>query len=107
MPKEIKHPKISQTLKIGFLSFKAQPEHAGIDYYGHGILLGDSIVMDPSTGEVVLKVNLDSYLSEVYVFYLKLLIKKELLDQTQKDNLFVFGRQHELSKRKDLIKSMK
>ncbi|WP_313889159.1 MULTISPECIES: YqaI family protein [unclassified Peribacillus] len=71
MPKEIKHPKISQTLKIGFLSFKAQPEHAGIDYYGHGILLGDSIVMDPSTGEVVLKVNLDSYLSEVYGFSFK------------------------------------
>ncbi|MGW6435724.1 hypothetical protein ACWFPQ_20910 [Peribacillus butanolivorans] len=27
--------------------------------------------MDPSTGEVVLKVNLDSYLSEVYGFLFK------------------------------------
>ena len=69
MPKEeIEHLEISQTIKTGYLNLVVQPEHAGIDYYGHEILIGDSIVMDPSTGEIVLKENLESYLSELYGF---------------------------------------
>ncbi|WP_397443420.1 YqaI family protein [Peribacillus sp. TH24] len=72
MPKEdIEHQVISQTIKTGYPNLVAQPEHAGIDFYGHEILIGDSIVMDPSTGEIVLKENLEGYLSEVYGFSFK------------------------------------
>lgn len=72
MPKEdIEHPEISQTIKTGYPNLVAQPEHVGTDFCGHEILIGDSIVLDPSTGEIVLKENLEEYLSEVYGFAFK------------------------------------
>lgn len=45
------------------------PEHAGIDYYGNEILQGDEIVI--ADGEVVLKEDLEKFLSEVYGFEFK------------------------------------
>ncbi|MFP3512979.1 hypothetical protein SB775_25905 [Peribacillus sp. SIMBA_075] len=57
--------------KTGYSNFVAKPEHAGIDFCGHEILIGDSIVIDPSTGGIVLKENLENYLSEVYGFSFK------------------------------------
>lgn len=41
-----------------------QPEHNGWDYFGTEILTGDSIVIDNITGEVILKENLERYLTE-------------------------------------------
>ncbi|WMX57419.1 YqaI family protein [Peribacillus sp. R9-11] len=71
LKEDITKPENTQALKTGYPNLVAQPEHAGIDFYGHEILIGDSIVMDPSTGEIVLKENLESYLSDVYGFSFK------------------------------------
>ncbi|RBN38427.1 hypothetical protein DMN50_25450 [Priestia megaterium] len=46
----------------------AQSEHAGVDYFGTEILIGDEIVTDDNTGEVVLKDDLEKYLEEEYGF---------------------------------------
>ncbi|WP_144528761.1 YqaI family protein [Peribacillus simplex] len=68
---DLEHPDNVHAHKNGYPNLVAQPKHAGIDFYGHEILIGDSIVMDPSTGEVVLKENLENYLSELYGFSFK------------------------------------
>lgn len=61
----LEHPDITKTLKKGY---PAQPEHAGSDYFGDEILVGDEIVTDPNTREVVLKENIVQYLKVVYAF---------------------------------------
>ncbi|MGG0718721.1 hypothetical protein ABE096_14155 [Robertmurraya massiliosenegalensis] len=54
--------------KSGLANVVDQPEHFGIDYYGNEILIGDSIVIDPSNGEIVLEARLEDYLIEVKGF---------------------------------------
>nr|WP_257985207.1 hypothetical protein [Bacillus sp. T33-2] len=44
----------------------AQPEHFGIDYFGDEILVGDDVVIDGQ--EIILKSNMERYLSEVCGF---------------------------------------
>ncbi|PKR82798.1 YqaI family protein [Heyndrickxia camelliae] len=48
-----------------------QPEHAGIDYFGNEILVGDSIVIDPVNGETILEEHLEDYLIEKCGFEFK------------------------------------
>lgn len=67
----VEHPDISHTERTGFANMVAQPEHAGIDFFSTEVLIGDEIIEDPNNGEVVLKVNLERYLSEVYGFQFK------------------------------------
>ncbi|UQD52333.1 hypothetical protein C0971_15865 [Bacillus methanolicus] len=62
------HPVIEQINRTGYPNMIAQPEHNGFDYFGSEILSGDEIVIDENNGEVVLKDNLEEYLSEVYEF---------------------------------------
>ena len=40
----------------------AQPEHFGIDYTGEEVLIGDQVAVSPD-GELILKSNLEEYLS--------------------------------------------
>ncbi len=61
----LEHPDVTKTLKTGY---PAQPEHTGSDYFGDEILVGDEIVTDPNTREVVLKENFAKYLKVVYDF---------------------------------------
>ncbi|KEF40154.1 Hypothetical protein Yqai [Schinkia azotoformans MEV2011] len=68
---DIEHPTISRTLKTGYPNMVVQPEHFGIDYFGDEILTGDDYVEDPDNGEIVLKENLERYLSDVYGFEFK------------------------------------
>lgn len=63
------HPMIEQVLRTGFPNMVAQPEHAGIDYFGDEILDGDDIV--EYDGEIILKDNLERYLTEVMEFEFK------------------------------------
>jgi Hypothetical protein Yqai len=65
------HPVIESMEKTGLPYNGAQPKHVGIDYYGTEILLGDEIVIDSNTGEIVLKENLEKYLCEVCGFVFK------------------------------------
>jgi hypothetical protein len=51
----MEHPTITQLNRKGYLKMIAQPEHAGIDYFGTELFPGDDIVEDPATGDVVLK----------------------------------------------------
>ncbi|MGE6261313.1 YqaI family protein [Heyndrickxia sporothermodurans] len=60
----MEHPMIIQIQKTGYPNLQAQPEHSGIDYFGNEILVGDSIVIDPINGEVVLEEHLEDYLIE-------------------------------------------
>jgi hypothetical protein len=48
-----------------------QPEHFGTDYFGNEILVGDSIVIDPASGEIILEESLEDYLIEVKGFLFK------------------------------------
>lgn len=64
----MEHPVITQINRTGYPNMVAQPEHNGFDFFGTEILDGDEIVIDESNGEVVLKENLEQYLSEVYGF---------------------------------------
>lgn len=66
--RDIEHPDITQVNRTGSLNVIAQPEHAGTDYFGTEILMGDEIVTDNNTNEVVLKDDLEKYLTEVYGF---------------------------------------
>lgn len=67
---DIQHPSITQAERTGHPS--AQPEHWGVDYFGNEILEGDSVVIDPENGEVVLEKHLEDYLIEVKGFQFKL-----------------------------------
>jgi len=64
------HPTIEQVQRTGFPNMVAQPEHAGIDYFGDEILDGDDIV--EYDGEIILKDNLERYLTEVMEFEFKM-----------------------------------
>ena len=64
----LEHPEITQVNRTGYVNIVAQPEHAGVDYFGTEILIGDEIVTDDNTGEVVLKEDLEKYLEEEYGF---------------------------------------
>ncbi|MEI2392176.1 hypothetical protein V8V55_20445 [Priestia megaterium] len=64
----LEHPEITQVNRTGYVNMVAQSEHAGVDYFGTEILIGDEIVTDDNTGEVVLKEDLEKYLEEEYGF---------------------------------------
>ncbi|MCT9852875.1 hypothetical protein P2R64_20645 [Priestia megaterium] len=64
----VEHPEITQVNRTGYVNMRAQSEHAGVDYFGTEILIGDEIVTDDNTGEVVLKEDLEKYLEEEYGF---------------------------------------
>ena len=59
---DLEHPDITQANKTGYPNMTAQPEHFGIDYTGEEVLTGDQIVISPD-GELILKSNLEEYLS--------------------------------------------
>jgi len=64
----LEHPEITQVNRTGYVNMMAQSEHAGVDYFGTEILIGDEIVTDDNTGEVVLKEDLEKYLEAEYGF---------------------------------------
>lgn len=68
---DLEHPDVTKARKAGYANLVAQPEHFGTDYFGNEVLIGDSVVMDPSNGEMVLENNLEDYLIEVKGFLFK------------------------------------
>ncbi|WP_306009369.1 hypothetical protein [Bacillus sp. MMSF_3328] len=69
---DIQHPDITKTEKTGYPNQVAQPEHFGSDYFGNEILVGDSIIVDPSNGEIILESSLEDYLLEAKGFQFKI-----------------------------------
>ncbi|MEK4968573.1 hypothetical protein MKX67_08790 [Cytobacillus sp. FSL W7-1323] len=65
----MEHPEVTQLRRTGYPNLVAQPEHAGIDYFGEEILEGDEIV--EYDGEIILEGNLQRYLCEVLGFEFK------------------------------------
>lgn len=65
----MEHPEVTQLRRTGYPNLVAQPEHAGIDYFGNEILEGDEIV--EYDGEIILEGNLQRYLCEVLGFEFK------------------------------------
>ncbi|MCM3705341.1 hypothetical protein M3205_06310 [Cytobacillus firmus] len=63
------HPTVNRIQRTGFPNMLAQPEHSGIDYFGVEILEGDDIV--EYDGEIILRDNLERYLTEVMEFEFK------------------------------------
>lgn len=63
------HPTVNQIQRTGFPNMAVQQEHAGIDYFGDEILDGDDIV--EYDGEIILRDNLERYLTEVMEFEFK------------------------------------
>lgn len=64
----LEHPAITRINKTGYPeNMIEQPEHNGNDVFGDEILTGDEIVIDEN-GEIILKDNLERYLSEAYGF---------------------------------------
>ena len=68
---ELEHPDITVARKTGYANLVAQTEHFGTDYFGNEVLIGDSVVIDPSNGEMVLEDRLEDYLIEVKGFQFK------------------------------------
>ena len=68
---DLEHPDITQANKTGYPNVVAQPEHFGSDYFGNEVLIGDSVVIDPSNGEMILEDSLEDYLMEVKGFQFK------------------------------------
>lgn len=64
---DLQHPVITRMERTGFPNMIAQSEHAGIDYYGTEILVGDNIINLPN-GEMIHEDNLEDYLIEVLGF---------------------------------------
>lgn len=60
---QLEHPTITRTLRTGYPNVIKQPEHSGTDYFDCEVLEGDDIV--EYDGEVVLKENLEKFLSEM------------------------------------------
>jgi hypothetical protein len=61
----MEHPMITQINRTGYpKGNQEQPEHFGIDAMGDEILVGDSIVVDPTNDEIILEDNLEDYLIE-------------------------------------------
>jgi Hypothetical protein Yqai len=69
---DIQHPDITMAEKTGYPNQVAQPEHFGSDYFGNEVLVGDSIIVDPSNGEIILESSLEDYLLEVKGFQFKI-----------------------------------
>ncbi|MGI8351713.1 YqaI family protein [Niallia circulans] len=65
----IEHPVISQIRSTGYPNMIAQPEHAGIDFFGNEILVGDEII--EHDGNVILADSLEDYLIEELGFEFK------------------------------------
>ncbi|EFV79304.1 hypothetical protein HMPREF1013_00220 [Bacillus sp. 2_A_57_CT2] len=63
------HPMIDQIERSGYPNMVEQPEHLGIDYFGDEILDGVDIV--EYDGEIILRDNLERYLTEVMGFEFK------------------------------------
>jgi Hypothetical protein Yqai len=63
------HPIVEKIVRTGYPNMWTQPEHVGIDYFGDEILDGDDIV--EYDGEIILKDNLERFLSEVLEFEFK------------------------------------
>lgn len=68
---DIEHPDVTESNKTGYANLVAQPEHFGTDYFGNEVLKGDSVVIDPSNGEMILEDSLEDYLIEVKGFQFK------------------------------------
>ncbi|KWW17943.1 hypothetical protein AS888_20750 [Peribacillus simplex] len=68
---DIEHPIVTAVNKTGYANLVAQPEHFGTDYFGNEVLKGDSVVLGPSNGEMVLEDSLEDYLIEVKGFQFK------------------------------------
>lgn len=65
----IEHPMITQIRATGYPNMIAQLEHAGIDFFGNEILVGDEIIVH--NGEVILADSLEDYLIEELGFEFK------------------------------------
>lgn len=63
------HPVIERVERFGYPNVIIQPEHAGSDYFGDEILDGDVVV--EYDGDVILKENLERFLSEELDFVFK------------------------------------
>lgn len=68
---DLEHPIVTKVNKTGYANLVAQPEHFGTDYFGNEVLKGDSVVIDPSNGEMILEDSLEDYLIEVKGFQFK------------------------------------
>ncbi len=55
----MEHPSITKVNKLGYLE---EAEIAGIDYFGNTIYVGDEIVEDTNTGQIVNREQLEEYL---------------------------------------------
>lgn len=66
----LEHPVITRINKTGYPTKEAQPDHAGNDYFGDEVLVGDNVIHLPD-GEVLLEGNLEDYLIEVLGFRFK------------------------------------
>jgi hypothetical protein len=66
---QLEHPQVTEINRKGFLNTCAQPEHMGNDFFGDEILVGDSVV--EYDGEIILKDNLERFLSEEMDFVFK------------------------------------
>jgi hypothetical protein len=64
--KLLEHPTITKVNQLGYLE---QEEHAGTDFFGDEILSGDDVAI--CDGEMVLKENLERFLSEHLGFEFK------------------------------------
>ncbi|KIL74172.1 YqaI family protein [Bacillus badius] len=56
------HPQIERVMLTGYPNMVSQPEHCGIDAMGDEILVGDDVI--ELNGEIILKSNLEDYLTE-------------------------------------------
>lgn len=66
----LEHPMVSRINRTGYPeNVIKQPECAGIDYFGSEVLEGDEIV--EYDGELILKENLERFLTEVLDFTFK------------------------------------
>jgi hypothetical protein len=56
----LEHPSITQANKTGYANVVSQPEHAGRDFFGNELLVGDDVV--EFDGEMVHRDNLYEFL---------------------------------------------
>jgi hypothetical protein len=64
MLRDLEHPSVTDMNRNGYLGLAAQPEHAGLDYFGCEILCEDDVAIDGDV--IILKDNLERYLYDVY-----------------------------------------
>jgi hypothetical protein len=59
------HPLVTEINRTGYpKEMEEKSQHFGIDAMGDEILIGDSIVVDPTNDEIILEDNLEDYLIE-------------------------------------------